>query len=164
MGPFSAVLFLRTFSPQLHYILYFIYSSGDDGVELLSHLWLFVTLWTAARQASLPFTVSQSLLKFKWCLLRKPFNSPTKIDSCTSHSLPYYWSYFSHGSLSTSKLILFIYCLIFFWHPTVELGSLTAELLWWIYTWKKSTWFIVGVQNYMPVAAVWLDLRSLNLL
>ena len=32
-------------------------------VQLLSHVQLFVTLWTAAHQASLSFTVSQSLLK-----------------------------------------------------------------------------------------------------
>ena len=29
----------------------------------LSHVWLFATPWTAARQASLSFTISQSLLK-----------------------------------------------------------------------------------------------------
>ena len=33
-------------------------------VQLLSHVRLFATPWTAARQASLPFTVSQNLLKF----------------------------------------------------------------------------------------------------
>ena len=33
-------------------------------VQLLSHLRLFATLWTAASQASLSFTISQSLLKF----------------------------------------------------------------------------------------------------
>ena len=32
-------------------------------VQSLSHVWLFVTPWTAAHQASLSFTVSQSLLK-----------------------------------------------------------------------------------------------------
>ena len=31
-------------------------------VQSLSHIWLFVTLWTAAHQASLSFTVSWSLL------------------------------------------------------------------------------------------------------
>ena len=31
-------------------------------VESLSHVWLFVTPWTTVRQASLPFTISQSLL------------------------------------------------------------------------------------------------------
>ena len=32
-------------------------------VQLLSRVWLFVTPWTAARQASLSFTISWSLLK-----------------------------------------------------------------------------------------------------
>ena len=32
-------------------------------VQLLSHVLLFATPWTAARQASLPFTISWSLLK-----------------------------------------------------------------------------------------------------
>ena len=32
-------------------------------VQLLSHVWLFVTPWTAACQASLSFTITQSLLK-----------------------------------------------------------------------------------------------------
>ena len=33
-------------------------------VQLLSHVWLFATPWTAAHQACLPFTISLSLLKF----------------------------------------------------------------------------------------------------
>ena len=33
------------------------------SVQLLSHVWLFATPWTAACQASLPITNSQSLLK-----------------------------------------------------------------------------------------------------
>ena len=32
-------------------------------VQSLSRVWLFVTPWTARRQASLSFTISQSLLK-----------------------------------------------------------------------------------------------------
>ena len=32
-------------------------------VQLLSRVWLFVTTWTTARQASLSFNISQSLLK-----------------------------------------------------------------------------------------------------
>ena len=35
-----------------------------SDVQLLSHVWLFVTSWTAAHLASLSFTISQSLLKF----------------------------------------------------------------------------------------------------
>ena len=37
----------------------------DVGVQSLSCVWLFVTPWTAARQASLSFTISWSLLIFK---------------------------------------------------------------------------------------------------
>ena len=33
------------------------------GAQLLSHIWLSVTLWAAACQASLSFTISQSLLR-----------------------------------------------------------------------------------------------------
>ena len=33
-------------------------------VQLLSHVWLFETLWTAAHQAPLSFTISWSLLRF----------------------------------------------------------------------------------------------------
>ena len=33
-------------------------------VQLLSHVWLLAAPWTAAPQASLSFTISQSLLKF----------------------------------------------------------------------------------------------------
>ena len=33
-------------------------------VQSLSHVWLFATPWTVAHQASLSFTISQSLLKF----------------------------------------------------------------------------------------------------
>ena len=38
-------------------------SSNHIVVQLLSHVQPFVNLWTAARQASLSFTISQSLLK-----------------------------------------------------------------------------------------------------
>ena len=34
------------------------------AVQSLSHIWLFATSWTAACQAPLSFTISQSLLKF----------------------------------------------------------------------------------------------------
>ena len=33
-------------------------------IQLPSHVWFSATLWTAAHQASLSFTISQSLLKF----------------------------------------------------------------------------------------------------
>ena len=42
------------------------------AVQLLSRVWLFATRWTAARQASLCFTISQSLLR-----LMESMRSPT---------------------------------------------------------------------------------------
>ena len=44
------------------------------AVQLLSCVWLFVTPWTAARQASLSFTISQSLLKLMSIELVMPSN------------------------------------------------------------------------------------------
>ena len=43
-------------------------------VQSLSHVWLSVTLWTAAHQASLSFTISQSLLKLMSIELMMPSN------------------------------------------------------------------------------------------
>ena len=50
--------------------IYVLFSS----VQSLSHVWLFVTPWTAARQASLSITNSWSLLKFMSIDLVMPFN------------------------------------------------------------------------------------------
>ena len=44
------------------------------SVQLLSHVRLFVTLWTAARQASLSFTISWSLLRLMSIELLMPSN------------------------------------------------------------------------------------------
>ena len=41
-----------------------IYNKFLVVVQLLSRVWLFATTWTMAHQASLSFTVSQSLLRF----------------------------------------------------------------------------------------------------
>ena len=43
-------------------------------VQSLSHVQLFVTPWTAARQASLSFTISRSLLKFMFIKSVMPSN------------------------------------------------------------------------------------------
>ena len=43
-------------------------------VQSLSHVQLFATPWTAAHQASLSFTISQSLLKLMSIELMMPFN------------------------------------------------------------------------------------------
>jgi len=46
----------------------------SQSVHLLSHIWLFVTLWSAAHQASLSITNSQSLLKLISIELVMPSN------------------------------------------------------------------------------------------
>ena len=55
----------------------------DDGVQPLSCVQLFVTLWTAARQASLSFTISQSLLKTMSTELVMPSNLASILSSVT---------------------------------------------------------------------------------
>ena len=52
----------REFSSWRHLVLGFPFTSVSS-VQLLSHVWLFVTPWTVACQASLSITNSQSLLK-----------------------------------------------------------------------------------------------------
>ena len=47
-----------------------------SSVQLLSHVWLFATLWTAARQASLSITNSGSLLKLMSIESVMPSNHP----------------------------------------------------------------------------------------
>ena len=47
---------------------------NTESVQLLSHVWLFVTPWTAAHQASLSFTISWNLLKLMSILLVMPSN------------------------------------------------------------------------------------------
>ena len=82
-----------------------------SSVQLLSRVRLFVTLWTAARQASLSITNSQSLLKFmsielvmpsNYLILRHPLLLPPSIipsirvfsDESVLHiRLSKYWSF-----------------------------------------------------------------------
>ena len=61
LATLSKLFFFFIFKQLYAFFLIFWFSS----VQLLSHVQLFATPWTAARQASLSsFTVSQSLLKF----------------------------------------------------------------------------------------------------
>ena len=56
------------------FFLYFSVFLSVVVVPLFSRVWLFVTPWTAALQASLSFTVSQSLLKLISIELVMPSN------------------------------------------------------------------------------------------
>ena len=53
---------------------FLIYSASVQSVQSLSCVWLFVTLWTAAHQASLSITISQSLFKLVSMELVMPSN------------------------------------------------------------------------------------------
>ena len=55
--------------PSLPFLLLFVVA-----VQLLSRVQLFATAWTAAHQASLSFTISQSLLKLLFSELMMPSN------------------------------------------------------------------------------------------
>ena len=81
------------------------------SVQLLSHVWLFVTPWTTAQQASLSITNSWSLLKLMsiesvmpsshlilcWTLLLLPSNFPSIRVFCKELVLhirwPKYWNF-----------------------------------------------------------------------
>ena len=86
-------------------------------LQLLCHVWLFVTPWTAARQISLPFTISQSLLKLmsiesvmpsNHLILCRPLLLPSIFPSIrvfSNESVPHirwpkYWSFSFSISLS----------------------------------------------------------------
>ena len=61
----DALLDVRLGAPEGGHVKPWPYVPGDNPVvvQSLSFVWLFATRWTAAHQASLPFTVSQTLLK-----------------------------------------------------------------------------------------------------
>ena len=72
-------------------------------VQSVSHVWLFVTPWTAVHQASLSFTISRSLLKFMSIESVMPSNHP--ILFCPLLLLP---SIFPSISVFSSNLALHI--------------------------------------------------------
>ena len=87
-------------------------------VQSLSHVPLFVTPWTAAHQASLPFTISQSFLKLKCivsdaiepsCPLLPPSPPTPNLSFLASGSFPMSWLFASGGQsigASTSASVL----------------------------------------------------------
>ena len=81
------------------------------SVQVLSHVWLFVTPWTAACQASLSITSSQSLLKLKSIELVIP---PNHLILCRPLLLMpsiYLLIHFTHMAFSL-KLCVFL-CISF---------------------------------------------------
>ena len=64
LSPFASIIILCFFPSELCLqITVRWHQLGFSSVQSLSHVWLFATPWTAARQASLSITNSRSLLK-----------------------------------------------------------------------------------------------------
>ena len=84
---------------------YFTLLGQFSSVQLLSHVWLFPTPWTAARQASLSITNSQSLLRLMSIEPVMPSNS---LILC--HPLLLLPSIFPIIRLFSNEFILHIRC------------------------------------------------------
>ena len=67
-------LWLRQWWINIHMSIFFSWLVGFSSVQSLSHVRLFATPWTAARQASLSITNSHSLLKLMSIELMMPSN------------------------------------------------------------------------------------------
>ena len=65
---------MRSWVPGHLYCWLYFFNIQFSSVQSLSHVWLFVTPWTAAHQASLSITNSRSLLKFISIESVKPSN------------------------------------------------------------------------------------------
>ena len=96
--------------------------------------WLFATLWSAACQASLSFTISQSLLRImslSWWCYRTISSSATLFSFClqsfpASRSFPMCWLFASDGqSFGASALASVLPMNIQDWSP-LGLTSLTS--------------------------------------
>ena len=84
-------------------------SKWNVAVQLLSHVWLFVTPWMVPHQAYLSFTISQSLLK------------PTSVESVMSSC------HFILPLLSPLALNLFQHQALFQWLLTITSGQFSRS-------------------------------------
>ena len=104
VGERGTLSVLKQFSPKISlqesiYCPYtFLYISLAEvvvvAVQLLSHVWVFVTPWTIALQVPLSFTISQSLLRF---MPSHPLSSPSPPAlSLSQHQGLFQWVSSSH--------------------------------------------------------------------
>ena len=116
-----SIVFLPSDVPN-HYPKHLLSLTGDSivvvVVQSLSHVWLFETPWTAARQASLSFTVSRSLFKLmsiesmmpsNHLILCHPFLLLPSIFPSIKVPFPMSWLFTSGGhsiGMSTSASVL----------------------------------------------------------
>ena len=101
MHPFSSTKYafqFPAFSPK----------AGMDSLfitVMLSHVWLFATPWTTARQASLSFTISQNCSKscpLRWWCHPPILSSVIPFSSCLQ-------SFSASGSFLMNQLFLILY-------------------------------------------------------
>ena len=104
-------------------------------IQSLSHVWLFATPWTAVRQASLSFTISQSLLKFMSIESTMPSNH--LILCCPFSSCPQSFpesgsfpmcQFFASGGQSIGALASVLPVNIQGWFPLGLTGSISLLL------------------------------------
>ena len=82
-------LYPSIYNVSIKYTAFFFFSVV---VQLLSHVWLFVIPWTAALQAPLSSTISQSLLKFLLNFILTISSSDAPFSFCRQ-SFPTSWSF-----------------------------------------------------------------------
>ena len=107
-----------------------------DVVQSLSHVWLFVIPWTAACQAPLSFTISQSLLKLlstesvmssNHLILCCSFSSCPQAFS-SSGSFPISWLFALDGMAFASKYWNFSFSI----SPSSEYSELISFKIYWL--------------------------------
>ena len=107
-----------------------------SSVQLLSHVWLFVTPWTAAHQASKSISNSWSLLKLMFIKLMRPSNHLSSIvlfSSClqsfpASGSFPVSQFFASGGqSIEASTLASVLPMNIQDWFPLGLTGLISSQ-------------------------------------
>ena len=149
-------------------------------VQSLSHVQLFVTLWTPACRASLSFTISRSLLKLMPIESVMPSNHlilchPLLLLSSTFSSIrvfsnesifhirwPKYWSFSFSISPSNKYLGLISFRIDWFYHLAVQgtLRSLLqhhsskASILW------HSAFFIVQLSTILQLKKYWVKSKT----
>ena len=108
-------------------------------VQSVSRVWLFATPWTTARQVSLSFTISWSLLKLMFIESLIPFNH---FILCHPLLLPSVFPSIRVFSNESAVCIRWpkYWCFSFSFSPSNEYSGLIS----------KSTW-IVRVQNTFPL-------------
>ena len=108
-------------------------------VQLLSCVWLFMTAWTAAHQASLSFTISWSLPKWSplsWWCHPTISSSVVPFSSClqffpTSVSFPMSWLFSSGGQcIGASASVSVLPMNIQGWFPLRLTGLISVQSKW----------------------------------